>query len=136
MVSSDQRTWDTRSTLRLITFAVDPADPDHIVAGAAEGLIDSRDGGRTWRSLPGPALVALSWDETAGLVGADIEGGVHRSSDGGAAWSAVGRLPGSPQALLTTPDGFYAAAEADGATAIYRSTDGGRTWRLRYRDNG
>lgn len=136
MVSSDQRTWDTRSTRPLISFAVDPADPEHIVAGAPEGLVDSADGGRTWQRLPGPAQVALSWDKASGLVGADADGVVHRSTDGGASWSRAGRVPGAPQALLATADSFYAAADAEGTTGIYRSTDEGRTWRLRYRDGG
>lgn len=135
MVSSDGRTWDTRSTVRLISFAVDPTDPDHIVAGAAEGLIGSGDGGRTWEARSGPALVVLSWDQTSGLVGADIDGTVHRSTDGGDTWSRQGRLPGPPQAFLATADALYAAAAEDDRTGIYRSTDEGRTWRLRYRDD-
>jgi photosystem II stability/assembly factor-like uncharacterized protein len=135
MVSSDQRAWDTRSTTRLTSFAVDPTNPDHIVAGAAAGLIGSSDGGRTWQPRSGPALVVLSWDTTSGLVGADIDGTVHRSTDSGRSWSQHGRLPGRPQAFLATADVLYAAAEDDGRTGIYRSTAEGRTWRLRYRDD-
>lgn len=135
MVASDQRSWETRSTRRLIGFAVDPADADHVVAAGPEGLLDSDDGGRTWQRLRGPALMVLSWDKAPGLVGADADGAVHRSTDGGASWSRVGRLPGSPQAFLATADALYAAADADGRTGIYRSTDDGRTWRLRYRDD-
>jgi hypothetical protein len=136
MVSSDQRTWDTRSTRRLIGFAVDPADGNHIVAAdGAEGLIVSTDGGRTWQPRRGPALVALSWDQAAGLFGADDDGNVHRSTDGGASWVAAGRLPGFPQAFLATADSLYAAVDVDGTTGIYRSTDSGRTWALRYSDS-
>ena len=134
MVSSDQRTWDTRSTRPLFDFAVDPTDPEHVVAVDGGGLIDSGDGGRTWPRLPGPALVALSWDAGAGLFGADGKGLVHRSTDGGASWSEAGRLPRPPQALLATAASLYAAADAEGRTGIYRSDDQGRTWRLRYRD--
>lgn len=134
MVSSDQRTWDTRATRPLITFAVDPADSDHIVASDPEGLVDSADGGRTWQPLSGPMLVAMSWHAAAGLVGADADGAVHRSTDGGASWSRVGELPGSPQAFLAAADTLYAAADDDGRTGIYQSTDEGRTWRLRYQD--
>ena len=135
MVSTDRQTWETRSTLPLAGFAVDPANPDHIVAAGQRGLIDSTDGGRTWRDRPGPSLRTLSWDATAGLVGAAPDGTVHRSADAGATWQRVGQLPGAPEALLATPAEWYAAAqESEGTTGIYRSTDGGRNWTLFYRD--
>ncbi len=135
MVSADGRSWDVRSALPLAGFAVDPTDPEHVVGAGSNGLVDSTDGGRTWRPRPGPAVVTLSWEPSAGLVGVDPEGGVHRSTDGGASWSTAGRLPGAPEALLVTAKAWYAAAKAeDGATGIYRSTDGGRNWDLHYRD--
>jgi photosystem II stability/assembly factor-like uncharacterized protein len=135
MVSSDQRSWETRSTQLLAGFAIDPANPEHIVGAGQQGLLDSADGGRTWRPLPGPALVALSWDATAGFVGAGPDGAIHRSPDGGATWTAAGRLPGAPQALLVRTQAWYGAAhDEDGTTGIYRSTDAGKTWDLYYRD--
>ena len=135
MVSSDGRTWETRSTQALAAFAVDPKNPDHIVGSGPQGLLDSTDGGRTWQARSGPALAVLSWDAAAGLIGADGGGRVHRSSDGGASWAPLGNLAGNPQALLATGTVFYAAAaDSDGTTGIYRSADGGRTWDLYYRD--
>lgn len=41
---------------------------------------------------------------------------------------------GSPRSPARHRDTWYAAAEEDGATGIYRSTDTGRTWDLYYRD--
>jgi photosystem II stability/assembly factor-like uncharacterized protein len=135
MVSSDWRSWDTRSTQVLAGFAVDPINPDHIVGAGQQGLLDSADGGRTWRPLPGPLLSVLSWDAAAGLVGAGPDGTIHRSADAGASWAPGGRLPGDPQALLSTAQAWYAAAhDEDGTTGIYRSTNAGRTWDLYYRD--
>lgn len=135
MVSADRRTWETRSTQPLAAFAVDPKHPDHIVGATPDGPVDSTDGGRTWKAQPGPLLAALSWDASAGLVGAGTDGRLHRSADGGASWQASGRLPGEPQALLASGDTFFAAAaDRQGTTGIYRSTDGGRTWKLYYRD--
>jgi hypothetical protein len=123
MVSADGRSWDVRSALPLAGFAVDPTDPEHVIGAGRNGLVDSTDGGRTWRPRDGP-------------VGVDPDGGVHRSTDGGASWSEVGRLSGAPEALLVTAKAWYAAAKAeDGATGIYRSTDGGRNWVLHYRDH-
>lgn len=135
MVSMDRQTWETRSTLPLAAFAVDPADPDHIVGAGARGLVASTDGGRTWRDARGPTLASVSWDGTAGLVGADRGGAVHHSPDGGATWQRAGQLPGAPQALLVTPAEWYAAAkDSEGTTGIYRSTDAGRKWELYFQD--
>jgi hypothetical protein len=134
MVSADRRNWETRSALPLRSFAVDPDDAEHIIGAGPDGLIASRDGGRTWTKAPGPALAVLSWDRSAGLVGATAGGDVHRSGDGGATWTTAGRLPGPPQALLATATTWYAAADENGPTGIYRSDDSGRTWSLHYRD--
>lgn len=135
MVSMDRRTWETRSTLRLAAFAVDPADPEHIVGAGGRRLLDSTDGGRTWRDGPGPVLATVSWDGTAGLVGVDQGGAVHHSVDRGATWQRAGQLFGAPEALLATRAAWYAAAKDDeGTTTIYRSTDAGRNWELYYRD--
>src|SRR5207244_3671266 len=62
MVSSDSRTWDTRSALPLASFAVDPGEEAHIGGAGAEGLLASRGGRRTWTT------------------------GSSRSSDGGRHW--------------------------------------------------
>lgn len=134
MVSSDQHDWETRSTLQLSGFAVDPEDADHIIGGTPDGLTESTDGGRTWTGVDGPQLVALSWDPKVGLWGADSGGIVwHRDSS---EWNRAGALVGEPQAFLATPEALFAAAhDAGGVTAIYRSTDDGRTWQLRYRDS-
>ena len=134
MVSADRRNWDTRSALPLSSFAVDPDDAEHIIGAGRDGLVASRDGGRTWTKTSGPTLAVLSWDRRGGLVGATPEGDAHRSSDRGATWTAAGRLPGSPQALLATATTWYAAAHENGTTGIYRSDDSGRTWSLHYRD--
>lgn len=133
MVSTDRRDWETRSTVDLFGFAVDPDDADHVIGAGPDGLVESSDGGRTWADADGPQFVALSWESDAGLWGADPGGGVWRHD--GSAWEQAGALPGEPQAFLATADALYAAAhDDDGVTGIYRSTDDGQTWDLRYRD--
>jgi hypothetical protein len=135
MVSADQHEWDTRSSLDLYSFAVDPTDPGHVIAATPTGLVSSTDGGRQWAAeTTGPALVVLAWDTNNGLWGANPEGGVHHSTDGGATWDDGGVLPGPPQALLATPDVIYAAADENGTAGIYQSADG-QSWTLRYRDD-
>lgn len=134
MVSSDRENWETRSTLNLHGFAVDPSDENHIVGATPDGLAVSSDGGATWaRAAAAPPVVALAWDETSGLWGVTPDGQVQHSSDSDT-WEAAGSLPGPPQALLASADTLYAAAEDGGVTGIYQSADSGRTWTLRYRD--
>ncbi len=133
MVSADRNDWETRSTLDLFGFAVDPDDADHILGATPAGLTDSTDGGRTWTAADGPPLVTIAWDAEAGLWGSAADGAVWHHS--GSAWTQTGTLVGEPQAFLATPDALYAAAhDPDDVTGIYRSTDDGRTWELRYRD--
>jgi hypothetical protein len=134
MVSIDRREWDTRATLDLFGFAVDPTAADHVIGVGPAGLLDSPDGGRTWNPTDGPQLAALSWDADSGLWGADPSGIVWHQPSGGD-WERAGVLPGQPQAFLATGDALYAAAhDKAGVTGIYRSSDDGETWELRYRD--
>jgi hypothetical protein len=133
LVSANRTDWETRATLDLFGFAVDPGDADHIIGAGPDRLVESTDGGREWAGVHGPPIVALSWDADAGLWGADPGGIVWRHA--GDDWERAGTLPGAPQAFLAAADALYSAVhEADDRTAIYRSTDDGRTWDLRYRD--
>lgn len=127
MVSSDRVAWDTRSSPPgLISLAVDPTDADRLVATTTAGVIASTDGGRTWDAAVSPPLVFVSWADDGTLAGAAPNGAVHVRSDGGAAWTAGGILPGSPEALLAVDrQTLVAAVSEDG---IYRSDDGGATW--------
>lgn len=128
MVSPDGKQWETRSRVALLSFAVDPADPDRVVASDQQGLLVSGDGGRTWQPEPGPAVAFLSWSDQ-GLWAAQIEGQVLESPDGGATWQPRRQLPGKAAALLASGDTLYAATQEAG---IYRSSDGGRSWRTLY----
>lgn len=136
LVSTDGSAWDTRSTVALRSFAVDPERPDHILAAGEPGLLDSSDGGRTWTPVSGPALVVLSWAAGAGLYGLDGGGSVHRSTDGGATWVEAGAVPGEPEALLAGEALYAATADEQGGTSLYRSADSGGSWRRFYSGGG
>ena len=134
MVSADRKEWETRSTLNLAGFAVDPTDGGHIVGATPEGVVESEDGGRTWTQAQQPGLVVLSWNGKAGLWGADGSGAVWRQDKG--SWQKVGTVEGEPQALLVTDADLYAAtADETGATQILRSTDEAKTWGVWYQDD-
>ncbi|MGH9243958.1 MAG: F510_1955 family glycosylhydrolase [Acidimicrobiales bacterium] len=134
MVSADRTTWDNRSTLQLLSFAVDPDDDDHVIATTPEAVMASTDGGRTWDRVDGPGLTVVAWEADGGLWGATGSGEVYRSDTNAQSWTPAGALPGGPHAFLADGGSIYAAAEADGVTGIYRSTDGGGDWELLYRD--
>lgn len=134
MATSDRRRWETRSTIDLLAFVVDPSSPSRLLGATPEGVTESTDGGRTWAAIEGPDLVALSWDAEAGVWGVDGSGQAWQQSASG--WEAAGSLAGEPHAFLAAREGFYAAtADEDGITTIFSSRDA-RQWDSLYRDGG
>lgn len=134
MVSSDLANWEVRSTVELFSFAVDPADPEHVVGASPRGLLESTDGGRQWAPVTSPGLVALSWEPGIGLWGVEPDGSLHQRRDAGQTWEEAGSLPGQPEAFLAADGVLYAAVLDGDVTGIYRSDDEGGTWGLLYRD--
>ena len=109
-----------------------------IAAGPDTGVFVSSDGS-TWEELPslpniaGLAAFACSpdYDREPTMAIADVQAGLHVSSDGGQSWEQV--LPHAVTALAATRDsdgllGLWAGT-ADGR--ILESTDGGKSWNSR-----
>ena len=152
------RSWTTRTgsqpDLAMGSVAVDPSDPADLFAGTGEddscadcatgdGILESNDGGRTWRtSNPGGLFTdavtsqvivepgATSLRTTTVLV--SNSSNLFVSSDGGASWHAeAGRhwRPGAVRSLVINPrtprPTIYAWTVGAG---LQRSTDGGTTW--------
>ena len=135
MVSRDGSTWERRSKIDLIAFAVDRSDVDDVVASDGSRLFRSRDGGRSWEGVPdAPGLSAMS-PGSSGFLGAGGDGTVYRSEDG-TSWVPLTRLEGAPRALTVAPSGAFIAVEVAGAVTIQRSRDGGRTWQVFYAPGG
>lgn len=106
--------------------------PDHVLLGNASGLLESRDGGRTWdrSSLEvAPTVLAAS---PAGDGSAYVFSGqdVHATADAGRTWQTVtGTLPGT--LVLAAAVNPYAPTEVYASFAdagLQRSRDGGRSW--------
>lgn len=133
MVSDDGTSWETRSKLPVIDFAVSPVDPNVIVATTQTGPQHSGDGGRTWVAVVGPSMLFLAWQEPATLWGVAGSGALFTSGDVGASWQPTGTLPGKPDALLASGATLYASVLEGG---IYTSTDRGKSWQLRYKNRG
>ncbi len=126
--------------------AVDPADPDSLLANVGHVLAGSHDGGRSWRTLvPEPPAGSLNFTAkvavfapgdprrvyVAGItsigLGHGPEPALYRSLDRGATWTGANAFA-DLRALAVDPrdpNVIYAAAE--GRFAVSRN--GGRHWR-------
>lgn len=130
MVSTDERTWQRRSTVALGAFVVSPVDPDRVVGVGRTGLQHSADGGRSWHQMAGtPQFTAMAWEQPTQVWGAAPDGAVWRSEDSGDTWRRLGTLPGEPTALAVHDGAVFAALDGD---RIMTSTDGAATWTARY----
>jgi len=72
------------------SIAVDPENPDQLLAGTFDGLLLSGDGGRTWDIVDEPSMgrvydVAFSWAGKKNLYAA-TDNGLFDSDDGGLSW--------------------------------------------------
>lgn len=141
-------TWKSTLNGSSQAVAVDPFNSMHVLAGVAAGedpltysnaLQVSSDGGNTWSN--GPASIGLPFNPTEILfdpknqgtiyLGAE-EGGLSKSIDGGATWSAItsGMNPSSNPGILffaidpTNSQNIVAAT----ATGIYKSINAGQSW--------
>jgi hypothetical protein len=129
LVSQDGgRSWDERTPPEpLLSLAIDPGDPERVVASGEDGIHASTDAGRGWRPL-GNTPGMLAWPEPDELFLVRFDGSVARSSDAGGTWSSVGAVDGQPAAFESAEGDLYVALH-DGT--VIRSRDGGRSWRVR-----
>jgi hypothetical protein len=118
----------------VLAVAVDPTDADRQVAGGFAGLFRTADGGAQWvradAELPvsdvGSVLFGADGTLWAGTFGA----GVHRSTDGGATFTAAntGIESATVFTLLEADGRLWAGTASDG---LFVSTDGGSSWESR-----
>ncbi|HSE09060.1 MAG TPA: hypothetical protein VLB29_10365 [Nocardioidaceae bacterium] len=126
MVTEDRRTWSKLLTGPLLDVEADPADPDSLLLADQRGqLVRLETGGNPQPVEGAPLLGWLDWAEEDRLVGLGPEGTVWLSTDGAASWSQVGEVPGSPQALTTEAETWYAATER----GLFASSDQGGSWK-------
>jgi hypothetical protein len=131
MVSGDRRRWQMRSKLELTSFSVSPTDPELVVAATERSLVRSRDGGRYWQPIRGPAGLLLDWERPDGLWAITEQGQLWHSTDAGANWRQRGKINGQPEAFLVHEAQLFVAVAQLG---IVTSTDQGRSWQVLYRE--
>jgi hypothetical protein len=130
MVSSDGgRNWEQRTPpAAMFDLAIDPRDPDRIVASTEAGVFASTNAGKGWRPLRNDIAGLLAWSAPDALYLVDGQGQVQRSADGGRQWQPAGGIGGQPAAFIAYEDELYAALH-DGT--VKRSADGGASWTVR-----
>jgi photosystem II stability/assembly factor-like uncharacterized protein len=135
--SNSGRSWEIISPEAGRSFMgpilVDPADDQHLVASdMSAGVMESRDGGSTWRSLGGiQGTMWVSWDrrDVRHIVASGM-GGVVQTRDGGATWEPV-EVPSGVMLVEVSPldpGRLFAAAHDGSAAELWVSEDGGATW--------
>jgi photosystem II stability/assembly factor-like uncharacterized protein len=130
MVSTDGgRHWAQRTPpAAMFDLAIDPGNPDHIVASTERGVFSSADAGKTWRPRRVDTAGLLAWPAPDRLYLVDAQGRVERSADGGREWQSTGRIGGQPVAFMAHESELYVALVDN---TVKRSTDGGARWNLR-----
>ncbi len=126
--------WSTLGTQDVHSLAFDPADPQHLYFGHHGGLLETKDGGRSWQ---GTALRGADAMNVAPPSGGFFQIAGHNvykeTSDGGQTWRDVpNNLPGLDlHAFVADPaDPAHAWAFSVGF-GLFETTDKGRRWELR-----
>ncbi|HLN11108.1 MAG TPA: hypothetical protein VK281_19420 [Xanthobacteraceae bacterium] len=130
--------------LETFTVSVHPHNPDVVLAGTADGVWRSTDGGATFRRAdfpdPGKQIWSFLVDsrDRRRIYAGGSPVDVYRSDDGGESWQrlprpAIEARAKAPFAVRvmrmaqhpTRPEEIYAALEVNG---VIRTIDGGETW--------
>lgn len=118
------RTWKRATVPPVLDLAIDPQNSRRVVASTDQGLIVSRDGGRSFEPLAEFPLSVLAWTGE-GLTAIGQDQVVHRIDRSLDNVLQVGRAPVIPAALAVSGRTMVVAAD-DGS--VHESSDGGKTW--------
>lgn len=130
MVSRDgAETWSTGTSISARTVSWD-ASAEMLYATTEQSLLVSKDDGMTFTPVDeAPLLVLIASSPTdssteAFMVGVDVDGYVHTSTDG-LTWTSSGLAPPLTEAISVGSGGSIVAA---GISGVHRSDDRGATW--------
>jgi hypothetical protein len=140
---------ETRLDLSLYSLKVDPSDPTHLISGLheADGIVESIDGGATWRKVGGAGFPAggVSWypffitspdaATTRRTWFAIAQNGASAitTRDGGQTWTIPKGLAGLQHPhgnaqMFQWDDTLFVAGTNGPGQGVYRSTDRGASW--------
>ncbi|MEO8330351.1 MAG: F510_1955 family glycosylhydrolase, partial [Candidatus Nanopelagicales bacterium] len=120
----DGATWQDLGTPPVYDIALDPRDPERVLATTEQGPVLSTDGGANFAPIEGaPLLALLSWAGRT-VYAAAPNGDIYSSADGGVSWKRTGSAGGPPGAIAA--EGKHVVVLA--GDAIVESTDAGATF--------
>jgi len=134
---NDTPTWTARwegmpISAEVLSFAMDPGNPQRLYAGAAQGFYISDDRAERWRSIAGLAgrsiFTVIVDPARPQHVYAGATDGLYRSKDRGETWERLGLKNITVTALAWDerhPHILYAGTKYQG---LWRSQDAGHTW--------
>lgn len=117
--------WSPRDIPAPPRIAIDPKDPDRLMAATESGRIFSADAGSTWRPA-GSELGLLAWPASDRLVVVTLDGQVLAGAPGGTL-RPRGALDGQPVSVMASGQQLYVAL-ADGR--VMASPDAGASGKL------
>ena len=126
--------WSTLGTRDVHSLAFDPADPQHLFFGHHGGLLETRDGGRSWQGTALSGADAMNVAPPAGgffqIAGHNV---YKETADGGQTWQDVPNdLPGLDlHAFVADPADPVRAWAFSVGFGLFETTDKGRKWELR-----
>ncbi|MBI4663229.1 MAG: IPT/TIG domain-containing protein [Verrucomicrobia bacterium] len=120
------------SPMYVRALRIDPSSTSRVYAALPrQGIFRSLDGGTSWTLLqPVLPALALAIDPSAPATlyaGADHGGGVFKTTDGGATWSASGLAARQVFCLVidpTNPQTVYAGTDR----GVFKTSDGASSW--------
>jgi photosystem II stability/assembly factor-like uncharacterized protein len=123
------------TSLTIFSLLMDHTAPATVYAGTISGIHKSTNGGLTWQNLPGSSLGAVvmvmdpSNHDTL-YAGNSPNGGVTRSLDGGATWTALNNGLGSPAvfALAIDPRNPQVLYMGTAGAGAWKTVNGGQSW--------
>lgn len=126
---------DTAGPTGVVTFAMDPSNPDVIYTGSSPngGVHKTLDGGATWTAattglgVPPVFSLAINPANPQELYAGTAGVGAFRSSDGGATWAPLA-IDTTVWSLLVDPVNTHVVYAGTNGNGVYVSTDGGTTF--------
>jgi hypothetical protein len=120
------RTWTEFDVPEeIVSLAIDPTDPETLVASGETRLFISSNNGRNWSPVPGPPGL-LVWRQNLHLI--NRRGMVFVAPKPGGTFKRVGRIGGEP-AAFDAGDNELLVALHDGTI---KESSTGRSWTARY----